>query len=139
MAKLSIGKILQRCMEFEKKEDKISALRANQSPAMLQILKYTFDPNIKFLLPKGDPPYNPLEFDEPGRLYVEARKLYLFIEGGHPTLNQLKRESLFIALLENINPEDANLILAMKDKKSPLKGLTKNLVSTAFPGLIPDD
>lgn len=126
-------------MEFEKKEDKISALRANQSPAMLQILKYTFDPNIKFLLPKGDPPYNPLEFDEPGRLYVEARKLYLFIEGGHPTLNQLKRESLFIALLENINPEDANLILAMKDKKSPLKGLTKNLVSTAFPGLIPDD
>jgi hypothetical protein len=139
MAKLSIGKILQRCMEFEKKEDKISALRANQSPAMLQILKYTFDPNINFLLPKGDPPYNPLEFDEPGRLYVEARKLYLFIEGGHPTLNQLKRESLFIALLENINPEDANLILAMKDKKSPLKGLTKNLVSTAFPGLIPDD
>jgi hypothetical protein len=139
MAKLSIGKILEKCMEFEKKEDKIAALRANQNPAMVQILKFMFDPNIKFLLPKGDPPYNPLEFNEPGRLYVEARKLYLFIEGGHPTITPFKRESLFISLLENVNPEDAKLLLAMKDKKSPMKGLTKNLVSTAFPGLIPDE
>jgi hypothetical protein len=141
MSKISIAKTLEKCCEFEKKDEKIAALRANadRSPIIFQILKYMFDPNIKFLLPKGSPPYKELDFDEPGRLYVEARKLYLFIEGGHPTLTQLKRESLFISLLENISPEDAKLLVAMKEKKSPYKGLTKNLVSTAFPGLIPDE
>ena len=139
MAKLSIYNTLQKCCEFETREDKINALRANGSPALYAVLKHMFDPNIKFLLPKGNPPYTPLEFDEPGRLYVEARKFYLFVEGGHDTINQIKRESLFISLLENINKEEAELVLAMKDKKSPIKGLTKNLVATAFPGLIPDE
>jgi hypothetical protein len=49
------------------------------------------------------------------------------------------REALFVSLLENVNKEEATLLLAMKDKKSPIKGLTKNLVATAFPGLLPDE
>jgi hypothetical protein len=139
MAKLSIYNTLQKCCEYETRDQKIESLRANGNPAMFAVLKHMFDPNIKFLLPKGDPPFNALEFDEPGRLYVEARKFYLFIEGGHDSISQNKRESLFISLLENINKEEATLVLAMKDKKSPIKGLTKNLVATAFPGLLPDE
>jgi hypothetical protein len=139
MAKITLSKVLEKCCEFESKEEKIAALRANADPTMYTVLKYMFDPNIKFLLPKGDPPFNPLEFDEPTRLYMEARKMYLFVEGGHPTLNQNKRESIFISLLESVNHDEAKLLLAMKDKKSPIKGLTRNLVSTAFPGLLPDE
>jgi|CryBogDrversion2_2_1035213.scaffolds.fasta_scaffold15463_3 hypothetical protein len=139
MSKPSIYNTLQQCCEFEKKEEKIQALRANGHPAIYAVLKHMFDPNIKFLLPKGDPPYNPLEFEEPGRLYTEARKFYLFVEGGHNTITQKKREAIFVSLLENINKEEAKLVLAMKDKKSPIKGLTKNLVATAFPGLLPDE
>jgi len=139
MSKLSIYNTLVKCCEFEKREHRIEALRANGNPAMWAVLRHMFDPNIKFLLPKGDPPFEPLEFDEPGRLYVEARKFYLFVEGGHPTITQMKRESLFISLLENVNKEEAKLLIAMKDKKSPIKGLTKNLVATAFPGLLPDE
>jgi hypothetical protein len=139
MSKLSIYNTLEKCVEFEKKEHRIEALRANGNPAMWAVLRYMFDSNIKFLLPKGDPPFEPLEFDEPGRLYTEARKLYLFIEGGHATITQMKRESLFISLLENINKEEAKLLLAMKDKKSPFRRLNRNLVITAFPGLLSDE
>ena len=139
MSNLSIYNTLQKCCEFEKREQKIEALRHNGNPAMWAVLKHMFDPNIKFLLPKGNPPFEPLEFDEPGRLYTEARKLNLFVEGGNTAITQPKREALFISLLENINKEEATLILAMKDKKSPIKGLTKNLVATAFPGLLPDE
>jgi hypothetical protein len=141
MPRLSLAKLIEKCCEFESKKQKIEALQFNakQNPAMLTILKYMFDPKIVFLLPKSDPPYNPLEFDEPGRLYVDARKLYLFIEGGNNAINPFKRESLFISLLESVNVEDANLLLHLKNKKSPYKGLTKKLVQEAFPGLISDE
>ena len=139
MSKLSIYATLVKCCELEKREQRLEALRQNGNPAMWAVLKHMFDPNIKFLLPKGTPPYDPLEFDEPGRLYVEARRLYLFVEGGNTIITQQKREALFISLLENINKDDALLLLAMKEKKSPIKGLTKNLVATAFPGLLPDE
>jgi hypothetical protein len=139
MSKLSIYATLVKCCELEKREQRLEALRQNGNPAMWAVLKHMFDPNIKFLLPKGTPPYDPLEFDEPGRLYVEARRLYLFVEGGSTIITQQKREALFISLLENINKDDAMLLLAMKEKKSPIKGLTKNLVATAFPGLLPDE
>ena len=138
MANISLANLIKKCVELEPKTEKVKALQYNANPAMIQILKYMFDPNIVFLLPKTAPPFRPLEFEEPGRLYVEARKLYLFIEGGNPNLTVAKRESIFISLLESVNVEDADLLLHVKNKKSPFKGLTKSLVQTAFPGLIPE-
>jgi len=68
-------------------------------------------------------------------MYTEARRLYLFIEGGNPNLTQLKRESMFIDLLQSISPDDAKLLVAAKDKKLPYEGLTSATVLKAFPGL----
>ncbi len=62
--------------------------------------------------------------------------MYLFLEGGNDNLTPLRREQLFISLLESIDKEDAKLMLAAKDKKIPYKGITTKLVNTAFPGLI---
>lgn len=135
MAQLSIYKTLEKVCEIEDKAERVAALQKNGSPALVSVLKHMFDPQIKFLLPETDPPYKPLEFDEPGRLYVEARKLYLFVEGGHPSITPFKRESLFISLLENVNPEEAKLLLYMKNKKSPFRKLNKAIVLSAFPGL----
>ena len=69
-------------------------------------------------------------------LYQEARRLYLFLEGGNDNLTALRREQLFISFIESIDKEDAKLMLAAKDKKIPYKGITAKLVNTAFPGLI---
>lgn len=134
--KKSIYNILKECAEPKAVKDKVELLQKNASPVLLTILKHAFDPNIKFLLPDSDPPYKPCEFlDQEGRLYSEARKLYLFVEGGNPSLTKFKREMLFIQFIEGLDKDDAKLMLAVKDKKLPFKSLTADVVLKAFPNL----
>jgi hypothetical protein len=38
-------------------------------------------------------------------------------------------------MLESIHPDDARVLLAMKDRKLPYKGLTPKLVAEAFPNM----
>ena len=111
-------------------------LQKNGFPVVQQILKYAFDPKIKFLLPEGRPPFKPNEFvDQEGILFSEARKLYLFVEGGNNNLTKFKREMLFIQFLEGIDKNDAELICAVKDKKLPFKSINEQIVKQAFPNL----
>jgi hypothetical protein len=136
MERKAISWILDFTSKLPNEEEKIKCLRANGIPQILDILKFTYDPNIKWLLPPGAPPYTPNEGKNlEGRFYSEIRKLYLFVEGGNNNLHPLKRETLFISVLENIHPEDAKLLLSMKDKKLPYKGLSSTLILKAFPGL----
>ena len=121
-----------------KKEKKEVLLKHGDNGALKEILKYTYDPNIKFLLPPGNPPYKS-EVDEtenPTYLYGLVRKLYLFVEGGNPNLKSQRREYLFISLLESIHPKEAEILLQVKDKKLKCNGLTYNLVKETFPRLI---
>jgi hypothetical protein len=136
MSKKAISWILDFTSKLPNDEEKIKCLQANNNMAILTILKLAYDPNIKWLLPEGDAPYNPSgEANTETYLYSDARKLYLFIEGGNPNLTTARREALFIDFLQNIHPEDAKLIVAIKDKKLPYKGLNSKLVLKAFPGL----
>jgi len=136
----SISSILKTCSEGKTVNDKVALLQQLATEPVLIILKYAFDPNIKFILPDGAPPFKPCEFlDQEGRLYAELRRLYLFIEGGNPSLTKVKREFLFIQLLESIDKQDAEMLCAVKDKKLPYKGLTAAVVKKAFPGLLPDE
>lgn len=134
--KKSIYNILKECSEPKSVKERVAKLQQNGIPVVQQILKYAFDPNIKFLLPEGDPPYKPNEYvDQEGILFSEARKLYLFIEGGNNNLTNFRRETLFIQFIEGIDKNDAKLICAIKDKKLPFKTLTKDIVKQAFPNL----
>lgn len=129
--------ILKEVSEFNPAADRHLYLRQYDSGALRTILKYTFDPEIKFLLPKGPAPYKPTDaLDQEGRLYSEIRRLYLFVEGGNPNLSNLRREALFIQLLESIDPLDAELLVYVKDKKLPFKGITEKIVRKAFPDLL---
>lgn len=135
--RLGIAEVLKRTSEQKTKEEKIMTLRKNDSSALRTILKYALDPAIKWALPEGDPPYKPAPYlDQQSMLYQEARRLYLFVEGGNPNLTPMKRETLFIGLIESIDAEDAKVLLAAKEKKLPYKGITVNIVNEAFPGLI---
>jgi hypothetical protein len=130
----SISEILKEVSEA-KKEKKVELLRQNDSQPMRAILAHALDPSIKWMLPEGAPPYKPNEaLDQHNRLYQEARKLYIFCDP-NLSLPKVKREALFIELLESIDPEDAKLILAAKEKKIPYKGITSKLVQEAFPDL----
>lgn len=130
--------ILKEVSEFTPASDRHLFLRQSGSVAIKEILRYAFDKNINFVLPKGEPPFKPFEgYDAEGRLYSEIRRLYLFVEGGNPNLKPVRREFLFIQLLESIDSEDAKLLLAVKEKKLPFKGITEKTVRQAFPDLLP--
>jgi hypothetical protein len=42
---------------------------------------------------------------------------------------------MFIEVLQSVDPEDAKLLLAIKEKKLPYKGLNSKLVQKAYPGI----
>ena len=65
------------------------------------------------------------------------RKFYLYIEGGHASLTQLRREQLFIQMLESLHPKEAEVVIQVKDKKLNYRGLTYKLVKTTFPEILP--
>jgi hypothetical protein len=129
--------ILREISEIDNTADRAAAMQAHRyANAIKQVCEYTYNDNITWLLPEGIPPYRPCEFvDVEGRFIAELRKLYLFVEGGNPNLSKLRRESLFIQLIESIDPKDAKLILSMKEKKLPFKGITKKIAKQAFPDI----
>lgn len=136
MARKPISWILDFTSKLPNEEEQIKCLQQNDNSAIRTVLRFCFDPNIKWLLPKGDAPYKPCDFPNlDNMLYSEARRLYLFVEGGNPNLTTLKRESMFVELLQCIHPEDAKLLVAIKDKKFPYPGLKSQTILKAYPGL----
>ena len=123
--------------ELKTTKEKVEAIVTHPRVAAFRaIFGLAYDQNIKWLLPEGEPPYRPTDvLDAEGRLLSELRRLYLFVEGGNPDLTKTRREFLFIQLLESVHPQDAKLLIAMKDRKLPFKGLTKKVAQQAFPDL----
>ena len=140
MSRKLISEVLTEAGQLSKKEERIKFLRMNKSPGLTDILRINYDETIVSALPEGAPSYK--QDDAPkGYEYTRLNKAYTqfkyFFKG--PVANKmkpLKRESLFLNLLESLNPEEAELLIAAKDKKMKYKGITKKLVSDAFPNLI---
>jgi len=136
---IGIAEFLEKVGKYKRTQDKIDAIKANDSFALRVMLQAAYDPNVKFLLPEGAPPYKPSELvDQENVLYRDARMITYFVQGFYPDLAQTKREAMFIEFLERLAPKDAELLLLVKDKK-PIKGITLQHVTEAFPGLIPNE
>jgi hypothetical protein len=136
--KLGVAEILEKTSGMTSRSDRIRMLQENNSVALQTVLRGAFDPSIKWLLPEGEPPYKPNDLvDQEHIFYHECRKMYLFVEGGNPDLKQLRREALFVQLLETVAAKDAKLLLAIKDKHLPYPGVTPDIIKEAFPGLLP--
>ena len=140
MATESLPFIFGEVAKAKTKDQKKATLIKYDNSALRELLRYAFDPNLKFLLPPGNPPHKYAgDTDEPNPTYLYGlvRKLYLFVEGGNTALKQSRREYLFIEMLESIHPSEAELLLQVKDKKAKCRGLTYNLVKNTFPDLLP--
>ncbi len=135
MTPKAISEIINKACELKKPQEKIDYLKANESIPLRTILKFTYNTDkIKFLVPNEPPPWKKNGYkDVEGMLYKETRRLGIFIKGGgYDDMNQVKRENLFISLLEDIDDNDAELLCKMIQQK-PLKGLSKEVVMQAFP------
>ena len=136
--RLSISEILEKVSEFKKKGDKIEWLRSNDTGPLRSILRLTYDKeNVEFLLPSTPPPWKKnAHVGTEGMLYKETRRLRIFVKGGgYDNLNQVKRESLFISLLEDVDNNDADLLANHVISQKPIKGLTEKTLIEAFPDI----
>jgi hypothetical protein len=132
----SLSEIINKTTELKTKDEKVEFLRKNSSVPLKTILKYMYDPGVEFLIPDTPPPWKKNAYvGVEGMLYKEARRLRIFVKGGgYDNLEKVKREKLFISLLEDIDNNDAELLCKMIAQK-PLKGLSRATVNEAFPDL----
>ena len=119
------------------KPRKLRVLQENDTQAFRQVCRAAFDTKVKWLLPNGDVPYTVNEAPlgtEHTLLSNEAKRLYLFVDGGDTVISQTKRETLFVQLLEGLSAEEAAFLITVKDQKvnNEYKGFTANLVKEAF-------
>ena len=67
----------------------------------------------------------------------EYTKFYNFLKGGNSGLSNLRRETMFINILEGLHPLEAEILILTKDKKLTDKyKITKEIVSAAYPQII---
>ena len=133
-----VYEVLSEVNKKSNKADKIKVLRDNETWALKDIIKGSMHPDIQFKIPPGEPPYTAAEgHNHPANLYKEHKKFKYFVKGNKSCeeLSPVKRESIFLGLIEGVHPEDAKLVIGMINKQKP-KGLTRPIVEEAFPGLL---
>jgi len=132
-----ISEIFTKINNAKDKPKKIEVLRKYDTPGMRMILKGAFDPKIQWDLPEGTPPYIANEAPagtEHTFLEVEAKRLYNFAVGGNDQLNKIRKETLFIQMLEGLHADEAKVLIDVKNKSlnKTYKGLTSEMVKEAF-------
>lgn len=136
---LLVYEVFEAVGKATKREDKIKILRENDTIALRDVLQGIYDSRVSWLLPTGaPPPYEPADpRSVPANLLTQNRQFTYFVKGGKgDNINALKRESIFIRLLESIHPKDAELLISMINRKAPAKTVTLKLIEEAFPNLI---
>jgi hypothetical protein len=137
----NVYEILNEVAEAKNDQDRKAILYYNNNYALRQILKATFDPNIKFVInrvPKYRPNDAPPGLSE-STLHKEVTRLYLFEEGNpsvSPNLTQERKEQLLIQILESIEAKEAVVLSNALLKNLRIKGLTKKIVEEVFPDLL---
>jgi hypothetical protein len=81
---------------------------------------------------------NSLGSQDQGRSSIrkEYDKFYNFIKGGNDGLSSIRRETMFINVLQGLHPLEAEIVCLCKDKKLDTKyKITKDIVSEAYPDI----
>lgn len=133
MAMKPLSKIIAEAEEKKTAKQQAAVLKANNSEALKEICIYTFFPQVEWKLPPGKPPYKalPESAEQEGKLYGEIKMLKYFTNTQDGlNMTDLKREQLFIQVLEGLDPADADLLCRMKDKNVKIK---KAALQEAFP------
>ncbi|QBP05984.1 hypothetical protein [Synechococcus phage S-B68] len=152
VSKTLISEVLQRVSNAKTKAQKVEILQEYKSEALTKVLLCNFAKSIAFVFPDGKTPYTPL--DRPKGvdhqvLFSEQRMLDKFItktvngvtyygcSGAiKPRIAQIKKEHLWIQLLEALHTEEAEVLDLIKDKKLTTRyKITRQNVIDAFPEL----
>jgi len=112
-----------------------SAISKYKENTMLKLLlQNNFVEENKWLLPEGNPPYKSSVEPEgmaPNNLYMECGRFYVF---RRQDLKPVRRETIFIGMLESVDPKEAKILLAVKDQQ--LSKLYPNITKEAVKELL---
>ena len=131
--------ILQKVSNAKTKKEKITLLHEYNTQALRSLFIINFDDSVVSMLPPGNVPYTPNEAPEGTEhtiLEKEARLLHHFFKGGS-NVSQVKREQMFVQMLEGLNAGEAEALIKAKDKQIGKRWkITKATVSEAFPSIV---
>ena len=134
-----VHEILELVDSQRTKAKKIEILREYDDLALKAILIWNFDPTAISVLPEGPVPYKenevPIGTDHTS-LRREWKNLYHFVKGGNDRLSAIRRETMFVQMLEGLHPEEAKIVCLVKDKdlESRYK-ITYDMVQQAYPDI----
>jgi len=135
--KLLLTEILQKVNNAKTKAEKKQILKEYNSQALRSLFIWNFDESVKSMLPEGDVPYRPNNTEkglQHDYLEQNQRKFAYFVKGG-TTVSSMKREEIFIGLLETLHKDEAELLCLVKDKALQKKytRISSTLIREAFP------
>ena len=140
MAEHNVVETLEMVDEAKTRDEKREILKSRDNYATRALLQLNFHPDVKWHIPKGAPPYTPSQDADSteGSIHFEVKKLNYFVKGGGHDLSMLKRESMYVQLLERVAAKDAKLLISVKDQNLSYKGLSYKLVRDVWPDLLPE-
>jgi len=161
-----IHEVLELVSKQRSKAKKVEALKAYEHDSIKSVLIWNFNPTVISMLPEGPVPYGDGEDQQlfkgnlsdnlikeaegtgeaatrqdlqgQGRtsLRREWTKLYHFVKGGNDSLNGMRRESMFINMLQGLHPREAEILVLVKDKILTDKySITQPIVAEAYPDI----
>jgi len=160
-----VFEILELASKQRSNAKKVEVLQTYQHDSLKTIFIWNFDESVISLLPEGDVPYGDLkdqnvysgslsenlkreslggesatgqDLDGRGRtsLRREYQNLYHYVKGGNNTLSTIRREMMFINLLQGLHPKEAELLILTKDKRLTDKyKITFDNVKEAYPDI----
>ncbi|MAA58454.1 MAG: hypothetical protein CL855_08360 [Cryomorphaceae bacterium] len=141
-----VHELLEAVDSERTKAKKVSLLKQHGDNAIKSMFIWNFDETVVSMLPSGDVPYQPVDSTQITNLGAgvanrstirnKADTFYNFVKGGNNGLNKVKRETMFIGLLESLHPSEADILILVKDKQLGTKyKVTRELVSEAYPDI----
>ena len=134
-----IHEVLELVSKQRTKAKKVDVLREYRDDSLTAILIWNFDETVESAIPPGDVPFKsndvPVGTDHTS-LRREWRQLYHFVKGGNSSLSGLRRETMFIQMLEGLHPKEAEIICLTKDKRlTEAYKLSYDVVKEAYPDI----
>ena len=135
-----VNEILDYVSSQKSKIAKVEALKEYRNEALVSILICNFDETVVSMIPEGDVPFTPNDSPQGTdhtSLRREQRNLYHFVKGGNDSLSKLRRESMFIQMLEGLHPKEARIVVLAKDGRLDEDyAVTYDQVKEAYPDIV---
>jgi len=116
--------------------EKVQTLKKNRNAMVDLLLELTFSRDVMITgLPEGKPETVSGEASlyNAHLLYANRRQIEMFINNNTAHLNSMKRERLFLDLIENLDPSEVVLLCEVKDRKlTSFPGITRTVIEKIY-------